>query len=122
MRGSGTLTVPTWVKRHLRAVGLDGDRLEQARAGAARPQALQFLAQHLERAVHALLEIRQVGLLATHDAASSLMMVWGPSPRSTRANEPGACTEKTMMGMLLSRAREIAEASITLRSRASTSR
>ena len=122
MRGSGTLTVPTWVSgisEPYASTTIGSSRLALARPVRRPCSSLRRTSSALSMR---LLEIRQVGLPAAHDAASSLMMVWGPSPRRTRANAPGACTENTMMGMLLSRASEIAEASITLRSCASTSR
>src|SRR3546814_10694497 len=43
--------------RHLGAVGLDGDRLQQADRGAARAEALELAPEGLERVVHALLYV-----------------------------------------------------------------
>ena len=49
------------------------------------------------------------------------MMVKVPSPRIVAANAPGLWMSNTMIGMRFSRASEIAEASMTCRSRDSTS-
>ena len=43
MRGSGTLTVASWLSGMLCAVGFDLDRVEQMRRGAAGAQAAEFL-------------------------------------------------------------------------------
>ena len=48
------------VERHALAVGLDLDRVEQVRRGAAGAQRAQFLLEHAERALHAALEFVDV--------------------------------------------------------------
>ena len=69
IRGSGTLTVPTWLSGISLAVGLDR---RPARAGSATPGRCagpQLLAQHVERAVHALARDREIEALAAHASA-----------------------------------------------------
>ena len=106
------------VERHALAVGLDLHRVEQVDRGAAGAQAGELLLQRVHRAVHALLEFLEV---CAHFQPSSLMMVWVPLPAMVSANEPGLWMSNTMIGILFSRARQIAEASITCRSCCSTS-
>src|SRR6476619_6871081 len=101
------------VQRHALAVGLDLYRVEQVHRGAAGAQAGELLLQRIHGAVHAFLELFEV---CAHFQPSSLMMVWVPSPAMVSANEPGLWMSKTMIGILFSRASEIAEASITCRS------
>src|SRR5581483_589314 len=118
-------------RRHV-AVGVDLDRLEEARRGAAGPEAAEFLTQRLDCAVHPPFEIFQQGFFR-HDLSpgrplpcryyvSSVMIVNRPFPRTTLANPPVSKIENTRIGMRFSRASEIADASITCRSRDSTSR
>ena len=59
-RGSGTLIDRDLIERHALAVGLDLDRLEQARARAAGAQAAEFVLQRRVRALHAALEVGEI--------------------------------------------------------------
>src|SRR5262249_24137230 len=47
------------VQRHHAAIGVDLDRLQQARRGPAGAQPAEFLAQYIDRAVHAAAKILQ---------------------------------------------------------------
>ena len=49
-RGSGTVTEPTWFKRHGGAIGVDMDRFEQRGGGASGAQAAEIMLQRLDRA------------------------------------------------------------------------
>ena len=107
------------VERHVGAVDLDMDRIEQGGRGAAGAQAAEIVLQRLDRAVHAAL---QVGLVIGRHAhpPSFCTIVAVPSPPSTRARLPCSRTLNTTIGMLLSRQSATAVASITFRLSART--
>src|SRR5579885_2933840 len=112
------------VERHLAAIGLDHHRVQQMDGGAAGAQARELPAQRLQRAVHTPLQL--VHQLVCHGVScpcqSETIIVYLPLPVSTSARPPGLLMENTRIGMRFSRARETAAASITFRSRESTSR
>src|SRR6516165_270147 len=125
------------VKRHMAAIGLDLDGIEQARRGAAGAQPSQLLLQELDCALHAPLELVEIVCRVGHGDLErldelrrccpacggkchcySLTTVKRPFPRSTAAIAPCSRIENTMIGIRFSRASAKAVVSITLRLRA----
>src|SRR5580704_8807774 len=113
------------VARHGSAVGADGNRFEQAGRSPPGPQTAELLAQHLDCPVHPSSEVLQQ-IVFRHSPRPvqlcPLMIVYRPRPIKTSANPPFSKIENTRIGMWFSRASEIAEASITRRSRERTSK
>ena len=120
------------IERDHAAIGVDHHRFEQARRRAPGAQPAELLAQRLDRAVHAALKIleqcivRHVPLFPVVAFfalcyALSATMVKRPLPCTTAAKPPFSKIENTRIGIRFSRASDIAAASITCRSRASTS-
>src|SRR5207237_8759966 len=127
----GHVNVGHLVERHHAAIGVDLHRPQQAGRCPPGSQPTELLAQHFDRAIHAAPEILQQFIFG-HGVSSlalprtsycvSSMIVKRPRPCTTSANPPFSNIEKTRIGMRFSRANEIADASITSRSRANTSR
>ena len=102
------------VERHVGAIDLDVDRLDQRGRGAARAQAAEIVLQRLDRAVHPALQVRLV--IGRHLISPSFWTIVAvPPPPSTRARLPCSRTLNTTIGMLLSRQSATAVASITFR-------
>src|SRR5579875_898979 len=120
------------VERHLRAIGVDVDRVEQMRRGASGTQAGEFRPEHRGRPLHASFELVDVmGFMGHGDPpghgdvagarAPQPTTVARPFPRSTVAIAPFSAIENTMIGIRFSRASAKAVPSMTRRSFSSAS-
>src|SRR6185503_16459379 len=116
-RGVGRREVAHLVERRRRAVVVDADAVQHGQGGPPGAHRAELLAHGLERRVHALFGVGDEGL---DGHGHSFTMVPTLSPRTMRRRLPFCRRLYTMMGSLLSLQREIAVASMTLRSFSST--
>src|SRR6185436_1147792 len=129
------------IERHALAIGVDVDRVEQMRGGAARAQSIKFGLEHRERTLHAALQfvdviighvplplVKALDGITEHRRALRATTNYPPTtvarplPRRTASIAPAFAIENTMIGILFSRASAKAVASRTLRSRSNASR